>query len=755
MSSRSPVVLSIIVPAFRVQGYLRECLNSILRQPCAGIEVVAVDDCSPDACGAIMDEFAEQDPRLRVLHLDSNVGLGEGRNLGLDAATGEYVWFVDSDDWVGEGALQAILDRLHETRPDVLVFDYARAYWNGKTERNTWNYLFREPPAPRVFTLHERPSVMELMMTAWNKVIRRRFLLDLNVRFGRGYYEDVPVTYPVLMAARCISLLDRVCYYYRQRRSGAITRTVGTKHFDAFGQYEKIFAFMDRQGASVEEFRPLMFERMLWHYLVILGRGDRVSRAARRQFFHHMSEHYRWFHPGPAYALPEGRRGLKRRLVGHDAYRTFCVLKALNLTRLALLGYGRRVRGRARRVERHVRAKALGLYYRLQLRLPMRSDLAVYASYWYRGYSCNPRAIYEKARELVPGVHGVWIVRRGSVGTVPEGVDYVIAGGRRYLRLLARAKYLVNNVNFPDNVVKRPGSVHVETQHGTPLKTMGLDQQYYPVGAAGMNFKKLLDRCDRWDFLISSNQLSTEVWEEAYPCRYEVLETGYPRNDRFFTASAAEVAALRRELGVGPEQTAVLYAPTHRDYQRRFEPMLDLNRLAAALGPGYVLLARAHYYYAQSVAARSSWDQAQIVDVSRHPLVEDLCLAADVLLTDYSSIMFDYANLDRPIVVYANDWETYKRTRGVYFELPSEPPGAVATTEDELIAHFTSGKVESEEATRARAEFRRRFCRLDDGHAAERVVRRVFLAETLQSRAHCGGTVAESGRDVQRHGAAQ
>ncbi|MDX6434053.1 MAG: hypothetical protein QOE54_6419, partial [Streptosporangiaceae bacterium] len=126
------------------------------------------------------------------------------------------------------------------------------------------------------------------------------------------------------------------------------------------------------------------------------------------------------------------------------------------------------------------------------------------------------------------------------------------------------------------------------------------------------------------------------------------------------------------------------------------------------------------------------WTNDQVIDVSDYPTVEDLCIASDALLTDYSSIMFDYANLDRPIVIYANDWDTYVRTRGVNFDLTAMPPGVVATTEDELAEAFRSGAAWGDTAAKDRAEFRTRFCSFDDGHAAERAVRRVFLGEKLK-----------------------
>src|SRR5690606_20263890 len=121
-------VLSIVVPVYGVEAYLPECLDSILAEPVgpAQLELVVVDDRSPDRSGRLADAAARRDPRGRVLHLATNVGLGRARNAGLAGGRGRYVWFVDGDDWLPEGSVRAVLDRLAETEPDVLVVDHAK-----------------------------------------------------------------------------------------------------------------------------------------------------------------------------------------------------------------------------------------------------------------------------------------------------------------------------------------------------------------------------------------------------------------------------------------------------------------------------------------------------------------------------------------------------------------------------------------------------------------------------------------------------
>ncbi|GAA3148683.1 hypothetical protein GCM10010449_79130 [Streptomyces rectiviolaceus] len=452
------------------------------------------------------------------------------------------------------------------------------------------------------------------------------------------------------------------------------------------------------------------------HLLAVLDDPGRVTPRDRRDFFRGAARLYRTYGPADPASTP-GEKAL--------ATASFAAYEAQRKSRSRRKGLTRRLKEQKKKL----RARAMRLAYRADLRRPLDPHLAVYGAYWNRGISCNPAAIHAKARELAPHIRGVWVVSSRHKSRVPAGVEYVVEGSRRYWQAMARATYLINNSSFPGGFTKRPGQVYLQTHHGTPLKKMGLDQRRYPAGTHGISFQKVLDHTDQWDFSLSANPHSTEVWERVYPSTsYQALEAGYPRNDVYFTAGDGEIARIREELGVADGRTVLLYAPTHRDYQKGFSPRIDLERFVRAIGPSYVVLVRAHYFYGADAGLRG---HPQLVDVTGHARVEDLCLAADALVTDYSSLMFDYACLDRPIVTYAPDWQAYRLARGTYFDLLSgragETPGAVATTEDELAEVFLNGEWDSAEATALRKAFRARFCPYDDGGAADRVVRRLFL----------------------------
>jgi CDP-glycerol glycerophosphotransferase (TagB/SpsB family) len=252
-------------------------------------------------------------------------------------------------------------------------------------------------------------------------------------------------------------------------------------------------------------------------------------------------------------------------------------------------------------------------------------------------------------------------------------------------------------MNWPKELDKRAGQIHVQTQHGTPLLTTGIDLREIAEAAPELDVEELMHLVDRWDFNLSSNRYSSEIWDRTYPAYFEELEYGYPRNDRLLTATVDDVRAIRASLGYDDSHLVVLYAPTGR--------ALDPDQLAGAVG-----------------------DHCRVITRPRstdHARDEELMLAADVLISDYSSITFDYANLDRPIVLFIEGTEQHH----TYFDVAEFSPGLVARSLGELRTAFRTGAFASPEAAKHRHLYREKFCEYDDGRAAERVVRRVILGE--------------------------
>jgi CDP-glycerol glycerophosphotransferase (TagB/SpsB family) len=395
--------------------------------------------------------------------------------------------------------------------------------------------------------------------------------------------------------------------------------------------------------------------------------------------------------------------------------------------------------------------RAVGRFvYPLMRMMPIDENMVVFSEYWGTGFGCNPRAIYEQMSETAPHLVPVWVISEEKGRSLPPGVRQVRPTDWRRWPYFARAKYFVNNVNFPGTYVKRPGQVHIQTMHGTPLKLCGLDVLDTAAASVAVDpvrepsrsegrvvkasrerviheYTQLLRRSDRWDYAVSSNPYSTEMWSHAYPCSYTWLEVGYPRNDALVRASAEDVQSARARLQVPDGATAILYAPTFREAPGDTSVRIDVARVTEQLPDDVILIVRAHHTATAGKAVRDLIAKGRVIDGSSVPDILTCYLAADALLTDYSSVMFDYALLDRPIMIYADDWLTYREMRGTYFDLIAEPPGHVAVNEGQLVDLIRSGRFSDSESTRLRAAFRERFCAFDRGDAAAEVIRKVML----------------------------
>ncbi|HEX6527679.1 MAG TPA: glycosyltransferase family 2 protein [Streptosporangiaceae bacterium] len=313
--------ISVVIPVHGVADYLDRCLDSVLGQADSSLEVITIDDASPDDSGQIL--AARHDPRLRTIRTESPVGPGHARELGAKEATGEYVWFVDGDDELAGGALAAVAAELDRTRPDVLIIDYENLYPDGSTSPSGAGIR-----ATDATTLEQQPALIHLTMTVWSKVFRREFLASLGAGFGPGIHEDVPVSVAALLAADRIAVLDRVCYRYRRSRRGSFMAATSDRHFDIFRSYNHIFS----ERTAVPPVRAALFERAIWHYTTVF---PLVPRRRRREFFGRMAADFLRWRPDE-FVFPPGPRGMKLRLVARGAYRTYRALEPLNRLRIFL-----------------------------------------------------------------------------------------------------------------------------------------------------------------------------------------------------------------------------------------------------------------------------------------------------------------------------------------------------------------------------------------------------------------------------------
>jgi CDP-glycerol glycerophosphotransferase len=342
-------------------------------------------------------------------------------------------------------------------------------------------------------------------------------------------------------------------------------------------------------------------------------------------------------------------------------------------------------------------------------------------------YSDSPRVMFERWVQQRPGDEHIWLADPGEVQSFPTGVNTVPIYGPGCVAALEDCDVLVANTHTDVEWTKKPETLYLQTWHGTPLKRIHRDVLWAPAG----RLDRLSRDVARWDMLLSPNAESTPRLRRAFEFSGEVLETGYPRNDVLNSPERLKIGRrVRRELGIDPDRIVVLYTPTWRDdvvlgdEHARVELALRVEHLLDQLGPNYCLLLRMH----SLVAGRFDPVHTNAArDVSRHPDISELYLAADLMITDYSSTMFDYAVTGRPMLFFTYDMERFRDTvRGFYFDLGEQAPGPLLTTHDELAAAIIAIADVQHEYADAYRHFQRRYCRLEDGHATDRVLEGVW-----------------------------
>ncbi len=319
-----------------------------------------------------------------------------------------------------------------------------------------------------------------------------------------------------------------------------------------------------------------------------------------------------------------------------------------------------------------------------------------------------------------------------------------------YYMYYALAKYFVSNSRIDTIITKREGQVYIQTWHGTPLKKLGYD---IPVGDNALHSQDELCElykldAERYDYLLSPSAFTTEKFSSAFNLEennpdVKIIEGGYPRNDYLVTFTDYDVYYAKKSLGIEKiNKKVILYAPTWRDNQYTYGVgyelalPIDFDKLQRELGDEYIILFRAHYFVARNFDFSAYPDF--IIDVSSYENINDLYIAADILVTDYSSVFFDYSILKRPIIFYMYDLADYQEElRGFYISL-DELPGPIVQTEDELIEAVHSDFVYDE---KYRA-FNERFTSREDGHASQRALEQCIIPEIKEKTEN---DVGESG----------
>jgi CDP-glycerol glycerophosphotransferase len=360
---------------------------------------------------------------------------------------------------------------------------------------------------------------------------------------------------------------------------------------------------------------------------------------------------------------------------------------------------------------------------------PLR-EVVLYNSFTGRQYSDSPRAVHEELVARGLPLEHQWVSLDGQAPLPHTAVD-VPLWSKHWYESLATSRYIVTNQHLPEWFERRRGQVVVQTWHGTPLKRIGFD-----IADVQFTDRRYLDKlameAPNWSFLVSPNTFSTPILRRAFRYPGELLEIGYPRNDLLHRDRSQVTARVRAAVGVPPGRKLILYAPTWRDdeysggsYQITMQ--LDLRDAAEKLGQDHALLVRRHPNVLDEIPGDGD---GFVHDVSTYPDMADLLAAADVLITDYSSVMFDFAATGRPMLFFTYDLAHYRDVlRGFYFDFEAEAPGPLLATSAEVVTAVRDIDAVAARYTDRYRAFAAKACDLEDGTAAARLADRLLSFE--------------------------
>ena len=731
-------MISIILPHKQGRAYLIDALDSIKESPYKDYETLLIVDSSVDDLSDIIEKYTPL-VNLSVFYTDKKTGCAVARNIGLDNAKGEYIFFLDNDDYFFGNYLGDMVNTFDENTDIVYgklkytwfrrgVYNESQANYDAKKKEPVIlrkvqrEYDITNPYEYRVY-MNKRMETISVH----GEMYRKSLFTDNNIRFDEKlkFFIDAPVFAALSNASRGEKPCDS-CVYIKRHHNDKETNMAITQHSKIetmphyYSSYKKALIASKGNTELIHQFNLVLCIFVVQEFI----RYIRWSPDKEWSSFYYEE--------------------LKNLMKSVD----FCVLKKWDFTfteKRLLKNFNnwdfkklKKVSTRIlawrkiRKFKTNIRTMYRTISLHLFSKLSMKNNWVCFESFLGRNYSGQPKYIYKYMQEHCGKKYKyIWFVDNKSV-KVDGNCKVVKRFSLKYYYYMNRSKYLCLNMRQPKNVPIRDEMIILATWHGTPLKRLGFDME--DVHSATANHKAYVKKNSaRWNYMLSDNPFSTEKFMSAFKVsRSQILESGYPANDILYAENKEEIAnELREKLGIPKDKKTILYAPTWRDddYTEgghyNFKLALDLNRLKKEIGDEYVILLRMHYYIIDSLDLTGLTDFA--INVSSYSDISEIYLVSDIVLTDYSSVFFDYANLRRPVLFYTYDYDKYKDVlHGFYLDMMKDLPGPVYMTEDEVIDAIKNIDKINDEYKDKYEEFCKRFCCLDDGYASKRVVETVF-----------------------------
>lgn len=657
-------MISVIIPAYNAENSIFRCVKSILKQTYQNFEIIITDDGSSDKTYECISTLRDVDGRIKIFRSE-NRGQGYQRNKMLSIAEGEYVLFLDSDDFLEPYTLELSINRIIEDDSDLVYFDWK--YYFEETER--LSYRNKE-----IFfgkkVLSGRDCLLLLSINPYfsvNRLYSKRFLDDNNIKYAEGHlYEDNPFIVATAFYAKKISIIHSPLYVVAVFGKSSTRNNVDTDiHY--LGFLEAV-----RECKSILQQKPDELHYYYYHYAIsryFLYANTRTPKKYRGQF---KREFVEILSDVDIMLREESDRTMKS-LIACDAFKKEKYF-LLELVRI----YFKRFKPISKKIIRFIKTNAISVYTKNLIKKLIHKSVPIYYLAKYNGYlkkdiasntvlflgfdfkyTGNSRYLFESMIKN-PGDKTIYFA------TYDKNVDEkyrVEPNSIEFYKLLATAKLLIFESWTVRGYKKREDAVWIQLWHGTPLKKMLFDSEETEIITKNKMHKIFkYDDILKWDYLICDNKNVSKYFETSFLVDdKKMLSCGYPRVKYLHDNLSNEdlKKKIKGNYGIELDKKIVVYLPTWRDYNYGEDVedkgyLLDVDLLQDKLGNDYRVIDKEHSYLNKNAFANQNME------------TQELLLIADYLITDYSSVMFDAFSIDIPVIIYCNDFEKYQHSRGVY-----------------------------------------------------------------------------------------
>lgn len=685
--------ISIIIPVYNAEDLIVDSLESIKNQTFKGsIEILVIDDCSTDNSVKVIQEYKKNNPDLniRILQQERNNRQGAARNRGVLEAQGKYVFFLDSDDMLDHDALAQMYRRGERDNPDFVFCDWAYLMPDGEMYYvNNDRFLFeKELIGENCERLLEAVTYFSV-----NKLYRRDFLINNQIEYGEGYiYEDYEFYMDVCQKAEKISIVSNP--YYRVRVNENSTTKSGRKTLIHVESLEKavhstLKKFNPRNALSYYHLYKYIIRKTMdyAHHRAPFGHKRKTVQSIVQLLNSKKTEYKVPRRVAPLYYFYFRRRYLQKAniqklLFVHYLHRTGR-LKPLFATAMRVKQTLLKNKFLSN-LNLHRLKKKKMRELRSYEDLPVKKNTILFLGFDYR-YAGNSRYLFDY---IVHNYSDIFDVRFTTKNLEVPSRYRVAPRSLAFYKSLSQARFVIAESWVPLDFKKKDGQQWLQLWHGTPFKKLFFDSNEKYISKRNPNHKKNKQAdIAKWDYVLSDSIAGQEKLKTAFAIEEDrIINFGYPRTQWLKENKNNESLKLniKRRLGIPNDKKVALYVPTWRDYNYKninndLRYLLDLGTMSNGLDD-YVFINKHHSLESYPVNING------VITPSARDDIQELLLISDLIISDYSSVIFDAMVLNIPFYLFINDFEEYDDARGVYLDMLADFKEFSYETEDELIS---------------------------------------------------------------------